>query len=231
MADPDGCRARDMVARLLDGDDDATHTLLRDVLIMPYLTGDFDGNHMPEYAGSVLFALLKPDGTPRPINCASSYRRCLANLACASVRPSVARFFTSKYDNFILTAGTTDGASHCANFLNLWYHDLTPPASDDASDPKVIVKLDMAQAFQTMCRALTLDVFSGKATRDYACGFKEGDSIPSPAELSRLLGYVYSMRSAVGKARYHDSNGDVHTVDSKTGGHQGDPFEMVVFFC
>ena len=80
----------------------------------------------------------------------------------------------------------------------------------------------MAQAFQTMCRALTLDVFSGKATRDYACGFKEGDTIPSPAELSRLLGYVYSMRSSVGKARYHDSNGDVHTVDSKTGGHQGD---------
>ena len=91
MADPDGCRARDIAARLFDGADDETHTLLRDVLIMPYLTGDFDENHMSEYAGSVLFALLKPDGTPRPINCASLYRRCLANLACASVRPSVAR--------------------------------------------------------------------------------------------------------------------------------------------
>ena len=123
----------------------------------------------------------------------------LANLACASVRPSVARFFTSKYDNFIQTAGTTDGASHCANILNLWYHDLTPTDSDDASDPRVIVKLDMAQAFQTMCCALTLDVFSGKATRDYACGFKEGDTIPSPAELSGFFGYVYSMRSALAR--------------------------------
>ena len=162
MADPDGCRARDMAARLFDGSDDETHTLLRDVLIMPYLTGDFDENHMSEYAGSVLFALLKPDGTPRPINCASLYRRCLANLACASVRPSVARFFTSQYDNFIQTAGTKDGASHCANILNLWYNDLAPPARDDASDPRVIVKLDLSQAFQTTCRALTLDVFSGK---------------------------------------------------------------------
>lgn len=30
MADPDGCRARDMVALLLDGDDDETHSLLRE---------------------------------------------------------------------------------------------------------------------------------------------------------------------------------------------------------
>lgn len=98
--------------------------------------------------------------------------------------------------------------------LNLWYHDLQP----NTSDPKVIAKLDMAQAFQTMCRALTLDVFSGKASRDYACGFKQGDTIPPPVELSRFLGYVYSMRSVVGKERYHDSNGHVHVVESKTGG-------------
>ena len=150
-------------------------------------------------------------------------------MACTAVRPDVARFFTSQYDNFIQTAGTKDGASHCANILNLFYHDLAPPARDDASDPKVIVKLDLSQAFQTTCRALTLDVFSGKATRDYACGFRKGDNIPTPPSLSNLFGYVYSMRSVVGKARYHDSNGAVHTVDSKTGGHQGDPFEMIVF--
>ena len=45
MADPDGCKARDMVAKLLDGDDDHLHTLIRDVLILPYLTGDFDDAH------------------------------------------------------------------------------------------------------------------------------------------------------------------------------------------
>ena len=87
----------------------------------------------------------------------------------------------------------------------------------------------MAQAFQTICRALTLDVFCGTATRDYACGFKNGDTIPTPAELSRFFGYVYAMRSAVGKLRYHASNGDVSIVDSKTGGQQGDPFEMLAY--
>ena len=96
MADPDGCKARDMVAKLLDGDDDHLHTLIRDVLILPYLTGDFDDAHMSEYAGAILFAILKPDGTPRPIACASIYRRCLATLACAALRPVAARYFTSK---------------------------------------------------------------------------------------------------------------------------------------
>jgi hypothetical protein len=51
----------------------------------------------------------------------------------------------------------------------------------------------------------------------------------SPAELSRLFGSAYSMRTAVGKLHYHDSNGDVHEVENKTGGHQGDPFEMIAF--
>jgi hypothetical protein len=58
MADPDGCRARDVAACLFDGDDDATHTLLRDVLIMPYLTGDFDENHMPSERVTLSLLLL-----------------------------------------------------------------------------------------------------------------------------------------------------------------------------
>jgi len=84
MADPDGCHA-------LDGDDTQdTHTVLRDVLILPYLTGDFDDAYMSAYASAVLFAVLMPDGSPRPIACtlALVYRRCFANLACASIRPT-----------------------------------------------------------------------------------------------------------------------------------------------
>ena len=69
--------------------------------------------------------------------------------------------------------------THRANILNLWCNDLIA----DARDPCVIAKLDMAQAFPTICRALNLDVFSG----DYACGFPNGDTIPSPAELSWVL--------------------------------------------
>jgi hypothetical protein len=55
--------------------------------------------------------------------------------------------------NFIQCAGTRDGASHLANILNLWYHNLSADPIDQI-DPCVIVKLDMAQAFQCICRAL-----------------------------------------------------------------------------
>ena len=36
----------------------------------------------------------------------------------------------------------------------------------------VIVKLDMSNAFGSVCVRLVLDVLSGKASRDYACGIK-----------------------------------------------------------
>ena len=38
----------------------------------------------------------------------------------------------------------------------------------------------MEQAFPTICRALTLDVFSGTATQDYSCGFETGDTATCP---------------------------------------------------
>jgi hypothetical protein len=40
------------------------------------------------------------------------------------------------------------------------------------NDPEVIIKIDISHAFNTTCRALTLDVLSGHASRDYACGLK-----------------------------------------------------------
>jgi len=84
----------------------------------------------------------------------------ITNLACASIRPTVARYFTSQYDNFMQTAGTKDGAPHYANILNLFYHHLQPD-----KDPTAVVSLTWPN-LSTICRALTLDVFSGKATRD-----------------------------------------------------------------
>jgi hypothetical protein len=41
----------------------------------------------------------------------------------------------------------------------------------------VIIKIDVSNAFNTTDRALTLDMISGRASRDYACGIKEGDVI------------------------------------------------------
>jgi hypothetical protein len=46
------------------------------------------------------------------------------------------------------------------------------------NDAEVIIKIDMSNAFNTTCRALTLDVLSGRASRDYACGLKQGVLFP-----------------------------------------------------
>ena len=84
-------------------------------------------------------------------------------------------------------------------------------------------------------RALTLDMISGRASRDYACGIKEGDVIPTVNTLSNLFGYFKAMRTCHSKLRYFDWDGQVHLAKGKTGGHQGDPLEMFIFnltgFC
>ena len=58
---------------------------------------DVDVSRISEYKSAALFALPKPDDSPRPIVCASVYSRCFANLACAAICPSVARDFTSEH--------------------------------------------------------------------------------------------------------------------------------------
>ena len=44
--------------------------------------------------------------------------------------------------------------------------------NSDLSDRDVIIKLDVSNAFNVLCRRLTLDVLGGKASCDYACGLK-----------------------------------------------------------
>jgi hypothetical protein len=64
--------------------------------------------------------------------------------------------------------------------------------NSDPSDPDVIIKLDICNASNALCRQLTLDVLGGQASSDYACGLK-GDN------------------------------------NSKAGGQQGGPLEMIMF--
>ena len=93
----------------------------------------------------------------------------------------------------------------------------------------MIIKIDLSNAFNTTNRALTLDVISGRASRDYACGLKTGDAIPTIDTLTSLFGYFKSMRTCHAKLRYFDWDGNVHLAQGKTGGQQGDPLEMLVF--
>jgi len=173
-------------------------------------------------------ALQKPDGGIRPILCGEVWRRCFASLAvnATPIRNEAAKLFTSSYDNFIQTAGIRDGASHCAKILSVFYDNLD---TSDPNNPDVIIKIDVSNAFNTTDRALTLDVISGRASRDYACGIKEGDVIDTVDSLTNLFGYFKAMRTCQSKLRYFDWDGQVHLAKGKTGGQQGDPLEMLIF--
>jgi len=171
MADIDGWHARDLVAPLFFNDNIDLHNLIRKRLILPYLTGPFHPSVIEEYAGGLLMALQKQDGGIRPILCGEIWRRCFASLAvnATPVRKEAAKLFTSTYDNFIQTAGIRDGASHCAKILSVFYDNLN---TSDPNDPDVIIKIDISNAFNTTNRDLTLDMISGRVSRDDACGLK-----------------------------------------------------------
>ena len=124
-ADPDGWMPRELVAPMLAWDkDNEVANLIREELVLPFLTGDFHPDFMPEYAGSVLFALMKLDGKIRPISVGDLFRRCCASLAVQSVREPLTRLFQSSYKNFIQFASIPDGVSFCAKSIIAWYDTL-----------------------------------------------------------------------------------------------------------
>ena len=217
------------MAPLFMRDDEDLQSLIRDHLILPYLFGDFHPSHIHEYAGGLLIALQKSvaaGGGLRPILCGESWRRCFASLAAHAVRGPVSNIFTSTYENFLQTAGLKDGASHCAKILTSMYATL----NSDPTDPDVIIKIDIVNAFNMLCRLLSLDVLGGTASRDYACGLKEGDSFETVCEeLRNMFEYFKAMRTTKSHLRYFDYLGNVLDAQSKTGGQQGDPLEMIVF--
>jgi hypothetical protein len=228
MPDIDGWHPRDLIAPLFFNDNTELHNLIRRRLILPYLTGSFHSSFIEEHAGGLLMALQKPDGGIRPILCGEVWRRCFASLAidATPIRNEAAKLFTSSYDNFIQTAGIRDGASHCAKILSVFYDNLD---TSDPNDPDVIIKIDVSNAFNTADRALSLDMISGRASRDYACGIKEGDVIGTVDSLTNLFGCFKTMRTCHAKLRYFDWDGRVHLAKVKTGGQQGDPLEMLIF--
>jgi hypothetical protein len=103
------------------------------------------------------------------------------------IRNESAKLFTSSYDNFIQTAGIRDGASHYTKILSVFYDNLD---TSNPNDPDVIIKIDVSNAFNSTDRALTLDMISGRTSRDYACGIKEVDVIGTVDSLTNLFGYL-----------------------------------------
>ena len=94
------------------------------------------------------------------------------------------------YTNFKQLALSKDGASHCLYFLNAAYSDPAFTSGEDETDPMVIVKLDISNAFGSLCARLVLDVLSGKASRDYACGIKVDEEFETSVdELRAYFGF------------------------------------------
>ena len=78
MVDIDGWHTRDLIAQLLlfFNDNNDLHRLIRERLILPYLTGSFQSSFFEEIADRLLMALQKQDGGLRPI-----WLRCFESLA------------------------------------------------------------------------------------------------------------------------------------------------------
>ena len=68
--------------------------------------------------------------------------------------------------------------------------------NSDPTDPDVLIKIDIVNAFNMLCRSLSLDVLGGTASRDYACGLKEGDNFETVCdELRNMFEYFKAMRT------------------------------------
>ena len=91
----------------------------------------------------------------------------------------------------------------------------------------MIIKIDISNAFNTTDRALTIDMISGRASRDYACGLQEGDVIPTVNTLSNLFDYFKSIRTCHSKLRYFDWDGQVHSAKGKNRWTGGGPLRNV----
>jgi hypothetical protein len=132
--------------------------------------------------------------------------RCFDSLAANAVRGPISRIFTSTHEIFLQTAGLQDGASHCAKILSSMYAAL----NSDPSDPDVIIKLDISNAFNALCRQPTLDVLGGNASCYCACGLKEGDNIETVCgELRNMFEYFRAMRTTKSHLRNFDYCGKV----------------------
>ena len=133
-------------------------------------------------------SLQKQDGGIHPILCGEIWCRCFASLTVNAepVSNEAVMLFTSTYDNFIQTAGIRDGVSHCEKILSIFYDSLD---TTDLNDTEVMMKIDISNAFNSTCRVLTLDIISGRDSRDYHCDIKKGDPIAISETLSNMFGY------------------------------------------
>ena len=226
-ADIDGWRGREHVFYLFQNNDHELHQLIIDELILPYVLGNLHPKFLPEFAGGVALAFLKPGGGIRPLLVGSIWRRCAARLIIDYLRAPAHKYFTTTYPNFMQCAGGhPDGATACAQLLNM-LHDLP---SEDPDDPATFINTDITNALNEVDWQTTIDAFMGKASRSYDDGrVSPGESIPTIPGMWPFMGYFASMRTTASINRFTDHRGRTHHILGTTGGQQGAPDEMQNF--
>ena len=126
---------------------------------------------------------------------------------------------------FVPSCVERSGVATSVKILSIFNHNLD---TTNLKDPEVIIKIDISNSFNSS-RDLTLDILSGRSSRDYPCGLKRGDNIPTCDNLTDLFGYFKTIHTYHTNLRSFDWDGQVHLTKGKTGGHQGDPLEMFIF--
>jgi hypothetical protein len=87
------------------------------------------------------------------------------------------------------------------------YSDPAFTTTEDAEDPMVIIKLDLSNAVGSLCARLVLDVLSGKASRDYACGIKVDEDFETAVhELRAYFGFFKLARTCESILRFYSYN-------------------------
>ena len=139
----------------------------------------------------------------------------------------VADYLLGQYDNFLQFAGQKDGATRCAQIVQLL---LANHVDHDASDPLVAVQLDASNAFCSVSRQPQFDVLAGKASRSYDDGrVQVGDELPRPRTLDKYWGYFLSMQGIASTMRFSDNQGVTHHLPCSKGGQQDDGLETIRF--
>ena len=86
----------------------------------------------------------------------------------------------------------------------------------------VIMKLDISNAFGSLCARLVLDVLSGKVSRDYASGIKVDEDFETVVhELRTYFGVFKLARTCESILRFYSYDGGTNYLKLNTGGLQG----------
>jgi len=163
----------------------------------------------------------------RGIVISSTWRRCGASRAVAESSLAVADYLLGQYDDFLQFAGQKDGATRCAQIVQLL---LVNHVDHDVSDPLVAVQLDASNALCSVSRQPQFDVLSGKASRTYDDGkVQVGAELPRPPTLDKYWGYFLSMQGNASTLRFSDNQRVTHHLPCSKGVRQGDGLETIRF--